>query len=303
MFVLSILNKKGGVGKTTITTNLAQCLTILGQKVLVIDNDEQHNLSTSLGIKLRNCTKGLADVLVAAAATPAKKLNAKKLNDVVAEAIYGSMVDGLDCIPGGRALDNIVARPDALKDVLECDVIKSLEYDIVLIDNAPTLSHNTICAINCSTAFLLPVQLRQYALDGLAEMYRILQVEYKIPTERIMIVRNMYKETIASRRIASEAVAATYSASVLDTIIPEDETFEKVVAASKSMFFSFTRSKGTLVFHDLVCEIFEFNKEEMLDKLIKKVKEYRSEIATDNLNKSRARNLFVKNSAETQERG
>jgi len=285
VFVLSVLNKKGGVGKTTITTNLAQCLTILGQRVLVIDNDEQHNLSTSLGIKLRNCTKGLADVLTAPP---------KSLNSVVEEAIYGGIVEGLDCIPGGRALDKVVARPEALKEVLKCDTIKSQKYDIVLIDNAPTLSHNTVCAIKCSTHFLLPVQLRQYSLDGLAEMYRILQVEFKIPQERIMIVRNMYKETVTSRKIASEAVAASYSASVLDTIIPEDETFEKVVAASKSMFFSFTRSKATLVFHDLVCEIFEFDKDEMLEKLVKKVKEYRSEIAKDNFSRSKARNLFVK---------
>ena len=52
MKVLSVVNKKGGVGKTTVASNLAQGLSLLGKKVLVIDNDEQHNLTSSLGLQV-----------------------------------------------------------------------------------------------------------------------------------------------------------------------------------------------------------------------------------------------------------
>lgn len=284
MFVLSILNKKGGVGKTTITTNLGQGLTILGKKVLVIDNDEQHNLSSSLGIKLRNCKKGLADVLVAPSG---------KIDKILENAIYEGIVDGLHCIPGGGALDKVNPRPTALKDVLQSMVIREQKYDAVLIDNAPTLGSNTICAIKCSTHFLLPVQLRQFSLDGLAEMYQILQVQFKIPQTKIMIVRNMYKDSIKSRKIASDSVAASYSESCLETIIPEDETFERMIAGGKSMFFSSTRSKATMVFHDLICEIFSWDKAEMLDILAEEIKKYRSLIAKENFSKNKVNRLFV----------
>jgi len=288
MFVLSVLNKKGGVGKTTITTNLGQGLTVLGKKVLVIDNDEQHNLSSSLGIKLRNCKKGLADVLVAPLG---------KIDKILEDAIYEGIVDGLHCIPGGRALDSINAEPTALKNVLQKSaVIRDQNYDVVLIDNAADFGANTVCAIKCSTHFLLPVQLRQFSLDGLAEMYQILQVKYKISQTQIMIVRNMYKESIKSRKIASESVAASYSESCLETIIPEDETFEKMIAGGKSMFFSSTRSKATMVFHDLICEIFGWDKEEMLGILAEEIKKYRSSIAKENFSKNKVKRLFVSKS-------
>jgi chromosome partitioning protein len=284
MFILSVLNKKGGVGKTTIATNLAQGLTILGKKVLIVDNDEQHNLTTSVGIFLRNCTHGLADVL---SAPP------RNMNKVVESAVYSGFIDNLDCIPGGRGLDDVQARSSALKEALCCPFIEQQKYDAVIIDNAPTLGHNTICAINASTHFLLPVQLRQFAINGLAEMYQILTTKFKITPERIMILRNMYKKTLESRRIASDAIAASYPESVLETIIPDDETFERMIANGKSMFFSKTKSNATLLFQDLICEIFDFDKNDMMNILFKEIKQYRIDIAKTSLEKARIKGLFV----------
>jgi len=285
MFVLSVLNKKGGVGKTTITTNLGQGLTILGKKVLVIDNDGQHNLSSSLGIKSRKYDKGLADLFVAPP---------EQIDTILNDAIYQGIIEGLYCIPpGNRELNNVKVRPTALEEILKSKIIRKYNYDVVLIDNAPAIGDNTVCAIKASTHFLLPVQLRQFSLDGLAEMYQILQVQHHIKQSQIMIVRNMYKQTIKSRQLASDSVAASYSECCLETIIPEDETFERMIAGGKSMFFSSTRSNATMVFHDLICEIFGWDKDKMLDILADEIKKYRASIAKENLSKKKLKRLFV----------
>jgi len=285
MIVLSVLNKKGGVGKTTIATNLAQGLAILGYKVLAVDNDEQHNLTTSLGIKLRNCTAGLADVLGASVST---------VDEVLGSAVYSSYMDNLDCIPGGRALDSVRSRPSALKDALRSDFIVRSKYDMVIVDNAPTLGNNTICAINSSSIFLLPVQLKEFALIGLAEMYQILTTQYHISSEQVLIVRNMYRERVTTQKNMSDAIKAAYPDSILKTIIPDDETFEKMFVESKSMFFSRTTSKATLLFQELICEIFGWPKEKIMAKFIKELKKYRSEIAKTNLEKGRISSMFTR---------
>jgi len=282
--ILSVLNKKGGVGKTTVVTNMAQGLAILGKKVLVIDNDEQHNLSTSLGIKLRDCKRGLADVLSA---------TSRSVNEVMAEAIYSSFLPNLHCVPGGRALDSVRSRPSALVDALETLVVDKCDYDVVLIDNAPTLSNNTVCAIKCSQVFLLPVQLRQYAMIGLSEMFRLLTGELSIESERVIILRNMYNDRVATQRIMSASIETTYPDNALKTIIPWDETFEKMVIESKSMFFSRTKSKAVLLFQDLICEIFNIPRNLMLSRFAKELKEYRNEIAKINLEKGRISSLSL----------
>ena len=64
------------------------------------------------------------------------------------------------------------------------------------------------------------------------------------------------------------------------------------------MFFSSTRSKATMVFHDLICEIFDWDKEEMLDILAEEIKKYRSLIAKENLSRNKVKHLFVSKSKE-----
>jgi chromosome partitioning protein len=287
MEVLCILNKKGGVGKTTIATNLAQGLAILGNKVLVIDNDEQHNLSSSIGLSVNDCPSGLAEII-----------NAPKgnMDRVVAESVYESFLDNLHCIPGSKGLENLNPRKSALSEILASDVIRNQEYDFVIIDNSPTVNSKTRCAIHCSDFFLLPVQLRQFAVDGLVEMFESLTVEYGINPSKIFILRNMYKP-IKSREIASQALAMRYPNNILKTVIPEDEAFEQMVCNAKSMFFSKTKSRGTLYFQHLIGEMFGLDGEEMFEVFKKELIEYRSAIALRNLKRANIIKLSVKEEA------
>jgi len=285
MRILSILNKKGGVGKTTISTNLAQGLAILGKKVLVIDNDEQHNLTASVGLSLRDCPVGLADIYSA---------TSKNVNKVVSESIYESFLDGLHCIPGSKALEATTPRRTALKEALSCEAIKKMNYDCVIIDNPPAMGENTRCAIACTDFFILPVQLKQFAINGLLELMQALTVEYRIERSRILIIRNMFKSTVKSRVQASESLATCYPENVLEAVIPEDEVFEKMVCENKSMFFSKSTARAALPFQELICEIFGLKKEKVFATFEKKLREYRSSVAVENLQKARIINLSVK---------
>lgn len=281
MKVLCVLNKKGGVGKTTVATNLAQALAILGKKVLLIDNDEQHNLTSSVGIGIQDCKITLAEVYNA---------DQSSLDTVLAKSIYEGFLEGIHCIPGSKGLELINPRKNIFPEIFASQTIQQQKYDFVIIDNSPSVSHKARAAILGSNFFLLPVQLRQFAIDGLIEVYHTLTTEYGIDSNRIFILRNMYK-SIKSRDIASQALKYRFPENVLETIIPEDEAFEQMITKHKSLFFSKSKCKGTLYFQKLIAEIFGFDEDEMFQQLRQEVLNYKTSIAKENLKKAALINI------------
>jgi chromosome partitioning protein len=281
MKVLCVLNKKGGVGKTTIATNLAQALAILGKKVLLIDNDEQHNLTSSIGINLQSCSSTLSEVFGADSAS---------LSSTIARSIYEGFLEGLHCIPGSKGLELINPRKTIFTEIFATPIIQQQKYDFAVIDNAPSVSHKARAAIFGSDFFLLPVQLRQFAIDGLIEVFHTLTTEYSIDPKRIFILRNMYK-AIKSRDIASQALKYRFPENVLETIIPEDEAFEQMITKHKSIFFSKTKCKGTLYFQKLIAELFGFDEDTMFEKLKTEILNYKAAIAKENLKKAALINI------------
>jgi cellulose biosynthesis protein BcsQ len=169
-----------------------------------------------------------------------------------------------------------------------------MNYDCVIIDNPPTMGDNTRCAIACTDFFILPVQLKQFAINGLVELMQALTIEYGIERSRILILRNMFKPTVKSRVRASESLAICYPENVLDAVISEDEVFEKMVCENKSMFFSKSTSRAALSFQQLICEIFALKQEKVLAIFEEKLKEYRRSVSLENVQKAKIINLSVK---------
>jgi len=285
MNVLSVLNKKGGVGKTTIATNMAQGLAALRKRVLIVDNDEQHNLTSSVGLTPKDYTTSLAEAYKAAP---------RDLERVVSESIYQSFMEGLDVIPGSKALESLDPPKTALLSILQTNVVKSGRYDVVIIDNAPSVGAKTRAAIHCSDFFVLPVQLRQFAIDGLVELYNSLVSEYRVDPLKIFIVRNMYREQDSLCKDASGALAMRYPDNLMKTIIPDNVVFEKMVRSNKTMFYSQTASKGTLQFQRLICEIFQLDEKLMLDIFRQELIKYRADVARDNLKRAQIIKLLPK---------
>ncbi|MBU1130800.1 AAA family ATPase [Patescibacteria group bacterium] len=159
--IISIVNQKGGVGKTTTAVNLAAYLSAFGQKVLLVDIDPQGNASSGLGLDYRQLERGIYEVLVNG-----------PLN--IEEVILPSNLAGLHLAPANLNLAganvelvNLPRREFLLSDNLQrvCE-----DYDFILIDSPPSLGLLTLNSMVAATELLIPVQCEYYALEGLSQL-------------------------------------------------------------------------------------------------------------------------------------
>lgn len=158
--IVSVVNQKGGVGKTTTTLNLAAYLAEQGKFVLVIDLDPQANATSGLGIAHAELEHGIYEGII----------GQRSMRDVVHPTAH----EGLKVIPATQALAgaaielvNVEEREHFLrKALLE---IRN-DYDYILIDNPPTLGLLTINGLVASDSVLIPVQAEYFALEGLGQL-------------------------------------------------------------------------------------------------------------------------------------
>jgi chromosome partitioning protein len=159
--IISIVNQKGGTGKTTTTINLGSALAKLGKKVLLLDLDPQGNLSYSLG--LSEVKHSMANVFE----------GKKSIHEIIIEK------DGLFIAPGsGELVDieislvNLDKREQFLKERLK-DIKGSFDY--ILIDSPPSLSLLTLNALNAASEVLIPLQLEVLTMQGLGQILGTVQ--------------------------------------------------------------------------------------------------------------------------------
>jgi chromosome partitioning protein len=153
--IVSVVNHKGGTGKTTTTINLGSALALQGYRILLIDFDAQGSLTYSLGIDDFQPT--IADVL----------LGEKQLPEVLQER------EGMSILPGGTAIADVelaIAQSASRFDHLQNALTFLPAFDLVLIDCPPSLSLLTLNALAASTNVLIPMQLEVLALRGLEAM-------------------------------------------------------------------------------------------------------------------------------------
>ena len=153
--IVSVINQKGGTGKTTTTINLGSALSKAGKKILLVDLDPQANLSYSLGVEEPDGT--LADVFT----------GGKKLKEVILD------LGNLSLAPGSNELVDIEIslvtqseRERFLKNILA----DAKGYDYILIDCPPSLSLLTVNALAASDEVVIPLQMEVLTLQGLSQI-------------------------------------------------------------------------------------------------------------------------------------
>ena len=163
--VLSIVNQKGGVGKTTTAVNLGTALAAIDKKVLLIDLDPQGNLSTGLGAKDRKKNGGVYGLIT----------NNSNLDNV----IIASKIPNLYLIASDVNLSGIEFELANSKDRTQklIKIIKKLygNYDYIMIDCPPSLGILTVNSLVASNSVLVPLQCEFYALEGLAQLLKTLE--------------------------------------------------------------------------------------------------------------------------------
>ena len=168
--IISVINQKGGVGKTTTVINLAAGLSMKGKKILVIDLDPQGNATTGLGL---SNTENSDDTIYSV-------LNGNKK---ISEVIQSTKFQNLNLITSNVDLSGLEVetagdsrRAFKLKDELASILHDSgSSYDYILIDCPPSLSLLTIMALVASDALLVPLQTEFFALEGLTQLMKTIQ--------------------------------------------------------------------------------------------------------------------------------
>lgn len=213
--IIAVANQKGGVGKTTTTINLSACLAEQGQKVLVIDVDPQGNTTSGLGIDKNNTENTVYELMLGEAS--------------IDDCIYKSVMDDLDVIPSnvnlaGAEIDliDIDDREYILKKI-----VNSLKekYDFILLDCPPSLSMLTVNAMTVANTVLVPIQCEYYALEGLSQLIRTINlVKQKLNPELEIegVVFTMYDARTNLSLQVVENVKANLKQTVYKTIIPRN---------------------------------------------------------------------------------
>ena len=220
MQIISIINQKGGVGKTTTVINLAAGLSQLKKKILVIDLDPQGNATTGLGLSnLQNSSDTIYGVL-----------NGTKS---IFEVIKKTKFQNLDIITSNVDLSGLELetagdskRAFILKDKLTSYFSDAkINYDYILIDCPPSLSLITVMALVSSNSLVVPLQTEFFALEGLTQLIKTIdRVKVTLnPSLKIRgILLTMYdKRNKLSSQVEKEA-RDYFTKQVYTTVIPRN---------------------------------------------------------------------------------
>ena len=218
--VISLINLKGGVGKTVSSINIAYALAELGKKVLIIDTDSSGNIGKSMGVDINSLEKTVCDLInIAIGDEPTK------------EEIQSCIitVGKVDVIPANSLLAGIKCRMMSAfgrENILRCitEVIRD-EYDFLIIDCPPTLDLISTNALVASDSALIPVEAHFLSFDNLNEMFEtVTMVQKKL--NRDLKVRGIFLTMYQQRTKLSQGIKKNLEEmyankyKVFDTFIP-----------------------------------------------------------------------------------
>lgn len=250
--VISIANQKGGVGKTTTAINISAMLAKKGKKVLLIDADPQGNATSGLGVS-KVCEFSTYDILI---------------NDVeIANTVQKVDIKGLDVCPTNMSLAgaevelvSAVGREYRMKDKI--DKAKD-NYDFIFIDCPPSLGLVTLNALTASDSVLIPVQCEYFALEGVGELLKTIDLVRKYYNRGLTIegaVLTMYDpRTKLSNQVVNE-VNKYFENKVFETLIPRNVRLSEAPSYGKPIVTYDPLSKGARSYDKLVKEILKKNK-------------------------------------------
>ena len=259
---IAIVNQKGGVGKTTSTVNLGVGLAQAGNRVLLVDDDPQHSLTISLGI--RNADDDLDTTLATA-------MQAEIRDESVPweEGIIHSG-EGVDLLPANielsgveMSLFNAMSREQVLKSVLSR--VKE-NYDYILIDCMPSLGQLTINALAAADSVIIPVQAQYLSLKGLEQLYdtcRKIRTQINPDLKIEGILPTMVDNRTNYAREVTAKLRENYGSGmkVFQTEIPHSVRAAETSAEGKSIFAHDPKGKVAAAYEQFTREVLAVEKQ------------------------------------------
>jgi chromosome partitioning protein len=254
--IITIVNQKGGVGKTTSAVNLAAAMGLAGLKVLVIDLDPQGNASTAFGIDHYEDASGSFDVLLDGASIASMMTQAQGFDSLwVLPAtldLAGADIELITTVAEGK-------RPFLLKTALS-QFLAEHEMDYIFIDCPPSLGLLTINALAAVKEVLIPIQCEFYALEGVQQLLRTIEfVKERINPELEVstILLTMYNSTTNLSSSVVEEVRGYFGKKVLATVIPRSTYVAEAPSFGQSVMTYDPGSTGAVAYLAAAREITE----------------------------------------------
>ena len=245
---IAITNQKGGVGKTTTAVNLSSWLSLLGQKVLLIDIDPQGNASSGVGINKGELEFCIYDVLIN-----------KKAIDVVRQR---TVVEGLYVLPStvdlaGAEIEMVSMNQRELVLKKAISEVKE-DYNFIIIDCPPSLGLLTLNALSAADSVLITIQCEYYALEGLGQLMNTVKLvqqhlNTKLSLEGVLLT--MFDgRTNLSIQVVDE-VKNFFKNKVYRNIIPRNVRLSEAPSHGKPVMLYDPKSRGAEVYQELAKEV------------------------------------------------
>lgn len=250
--IISFINQKGGVGKTTTCVNLASYLAVMGKKVLLVDIDPQGNASSSVGINKEDKPKTIYNVIVE--------------DNEIEEVVQKTKVDRLDVVPSsvdlaGAEIELVQMnnREKIVKKIL--NKVRDL-YDYICIDCPPSLGLITVNALTASDTVIIPIQTEYFALEGLSQLMYTLKLVKKhlnpeIDVEGVVLTMKDSRSNLGAQ--VAQDITKYFGKKVYETIIPRNIKLAEAPSYGEPICIYDPKSTGAFAYKLLAEEFLKRN--------------------------------------------
>lgn len=251
--IISVVNQKGGVGKTTSAVNLCAALGALGKKVLLVDIDPQGNTTSGYGISRKNLNATSYELLIGSV--------------TAGEAVIKTKFDGVHIIPSNMNLAGAELELAALekREAILKTALAPIQqnYDYIFFDCPPSLGLITINALTASDSFLVPIQCEYYALEGLSQLMatvRTVKRLYNPLIELEGVLLTMYDGRLNLTQQVVAEVKNFFPKKVYATVIPRNVRLSEAPSFGEPVIYYDRASKGSESYTALADEFLKMQK-------------------------------------------
>ena len=252
--IFAVVNQKGGVGKTTTAVNVAACLAVSGERVLLVDTDPQGNATSGVGVVKSELEVCMYDVLI---------------NEVPIErVILPTETPNLDLVPAkldlaGADIElmSTMSRETKLKQALERVADR---YEFVIIDCPPSLGLLTVNVLTAAQYVILPIQCEYYALEGISQLLKTVELVNQhlnpgLEIAKVLLTMFDYRTNL-SQQVVDE-VRRFFGDRVSSVLVPRNVRLSEAPSHGQPILAYDPKSKGAEAYTKFAAEVASFGKE------------------------------------------
>ncbi len=251
--IISIVNQKGGVGKTTTALNLGAYLAYLGKLVLLVDIDPQANATSGLGVDHKNLEHGVYEALIG--------------QKPIFEVIKYTLQEGYKIAPAtislaGAGIDLVGMEDREYRLSRILNLVKD-EYDYIIIDGPPSLGLLTVNSLVAADEVLIPIQSEYFALEGLSQLLETISLVQNNLKPELGIMGAVITMFDKRNRLSGSVMDELYQYfpnRVFRSIIPRSVKLAEAPSYGRSILYYDPSSKGGRAYEKLAREVIDLER-------------------------------------------